>query len=370
MTPEISLKNQNVPALRWPAHLADIGLTADEKTLLEAKIHQMLLQLNTRHEKAFEKRGEGCPRNVYAFSNHMFVQLHSKDAWDCITGSMWLKKSIRKMDQVLFVQSWEAFHRLSAQGVGALPQVAIDLFCIFRWKKACYFEEKTSTTFVNWLKDHPEPLPSRALNGLWLALKQLHSMEYVPSQVNFPIDKKHFLDCTMDKKSFLFHGDISPLNIVCAKQQDKNDPLLMFTYPKTLGLIEQVWSAFGWESPETARFLALENPNPDIPAFNLRYGRKKDTWAMGLLCASLIKGGLSFSDGAVLPPFAFIRNRLTNEGKKINSSTLAGLTQDEVDAEIIPLIEQETDSENLAFWINVKACLIVDPEKRPTMDQL
>lgn len=370
MTSGISLKNQNVPALRWPAHLADIGLTADEKTLLEAKIHQMMLQWNTRHEKTFEKRGEDCPRHVYAFSNHMFVQLHSKDAWDCITGSMWLKKPIRKMDQLLFVQAWENLHQLNSQGEGVLPEVAINSSCAFSWKKACYFEKKTSTSFVSWLKDHSEPLPPRSLNGLWLAVKQLHSLEYIPSQVNYSIDKNHVLSASMVQQSFLFHGDISPLNIVCAMQQDKNHPLLMFTYPQTLGLVEQVWSTFGWESPETARFLALENPNPDISTFNVRYGRKRDVWAMGLLCASLLKGGLSYTDDEVLPPFAFIRNRLIKEGKTINSSALAGLTQDEVDAEIIPLIEQETDPENLVFWIKVKACLTVDPEKRPTMDQL
>jgi serine/threonine protein kinase len=199
------------------------------------------------------------------------------------------------------------------------------------------------------------------------AVRKIHETRYQPARFCSP---SRDITVSFSKEYFLFHGDISPNNIICEERINtktgKSELGLMLTDLSDIGDLTSLRWTRGWASPETIQFVAQSNyQNLTRNAFLSKYGAKKDAWAMGLILGFLVRGDL-VQASVPLPNFRFIVNRLTLRDNSVDESGIAQITQEEVDSEIDPLITQSVPPEKL-LWQCIKMFLTVDPDKRPTM---
>lgn len=377
--------------LIWPDNLDDIKITEEEKNVLQSKIESLLQQLpsNTSSKDLYgcRTRSSSCPRRILVNHVHYFVMLNNhggmpnfgesgaqqkkiKYIWDCYSGSFWLKKRYATYKQGESIKYIKYGLDIGKSSMG-FPEIVFDYGASNG--KPLYFEKMATMSLPKWIDTYGCKLNGIQIVGLLHALRKIHLVQYNPPSFSYA-DRLGY--CNFDTIHTLFHGDISPNNIICEKPMnpDTEDmrPRLMLTDFFGIGDLNRIYWTKGWASPETIQFAVTRTKYQDLKnnEFLAKYGAKKDTWAMGLLIGSLLRGGFLPQYKQRLPFFSFIANKLKYDSENqyvVDESGLADLTQEEIDSKIDALIENSENDFLKVFWGIVKKYLIIDPDKRPTL---
>jgi hypothetical protein len=381
----------------WPESLDTIKITEAERDLLEAEIESVrkkfLPKTAGNYSFFYALRDSSiCPRRLCISNDHCFVVLNSHggmpkfDAtglqqkkityvWDCIQGGFWLKKACLSTKQIECIRYLKYAPDLGQSSLG-LPSMVADMEPETNKGKIRYFEKMATLPLLEWSKQYGVFYDFEYIIGLMDALRKIHSVKYQPSTFYSLVSSasSSFTQCSFYVSHTLFHGDISPNNIICEKIEDKERgrfyPRLMLTDFYGLGDVNNIVWTRGWASPECIQFAKTRTKyqDMDVSSFMTKYGAKKDTWAMGLIIGSLILSDPNFKQ--LLLSFSFITNKLKFDptGQFVVDETgLADITQEEIDAEIDAFIERTPSPEIKLLWGCVKRYLTVDPDKRPTM---
>ncbi|MEC7838575.1 MAG: hypothetical protein VX777_00895 [Chlamydiota bacterium] len=389
--PSTSLKYN----ILWPENLDTIKITEKERDLLQAKIEELRDNLLPESEtskpyRLCSRTPNSCPRRLHICHDHYFVVLNNhgkmpmfdstgaqqkkiKYVWDCKTGRFWLKKSLFSSKQAECILYLKYAPNLSKSFLG-IPKLVTDSGSEDVKNKLRYFEEMAMFSLPILLKKRQVKLNFDYILGLMDSLRKIHAVKYTPSAF-------HSLSIPGQYSSFgaphpLFHGDISPNNVICEnvinKESGKAYSKLMLTDFYAIGDIKNIYWTKGWGSPECIQYAKTHTKyqTMNTSKFMAKYGAKKDTWAMGLIIGSLIRGKMHPKYEQSLPCFSFITDKLKFDptGKYvIDESGLAGITQEEIDSKINALIEEEPSEPIKELWKTVKKYLTVNPDKRPTL---
>lgn len=381
--------------LIWPENLDDIKITKQEKQELENKIHtlrKMLPPKTTTNDPSIIEFTKSSPRQLYVGHDHCLVVLNChggmplfplsgsqqkkiKYVWDCQSGSFYLKKTYKSEKQTECLNYLKYGHDVGKSSLG-IPHIVTDPDYPKLKGKFRYFEKKGDLCLPEWLKQYKGEIHLVHIIGLMDALRKIHSVHYQPSLFgSLPSPCTTFFSFGSPPHQ-LFHGDISPRNIICTGVKDestgKTVPQLQLTDFYGFADVNHLVGTKGWKSPEYIKFRKKTEGYQTMSTveFSVKYGAKKDTWAMGLLIGSLLRGGMHPSFKQSLPPFSFITKRLKFDQTSqhiVDDSELADITQEEIDTKIDKLIEKEPSETLKTLWSYVKQYLTVDPDKRPTM---
>lgn len=385
--------------LVWPESLDTIKITEAERDLLQAKIEEVskTLRPKTATSDPFVcalRDSSSCPRRLWISNDHCFVVLNSHggmpkfDAagfqqkkityvWDCVHGGFWLKKACLSTKQIECIKFLKYAPDLGKSSLG-LPSMVMDRVPEINKGKIRFFEKMATLPLPKWPEQFGLFFDFKCIIGLMDALRKIHSVRYQPPTFYSLVSSASslFTHGSYDASHTLFHGDISPNNIICEKIEDKESgrfyPRLMLTDFYGLGDVNDIVWTRGWASPESIQFAKTRTKYQDmsVSSFMTQYGAKKDTWAMGLLIGSIMISDPKFKQ--MLPSFSFITNKLKFDptGQFVVDETgLADITQEEIDAEIDAYIKISPQREVKLLWDCVKRYLTVDPDKRPTMAQ-
>jgi len=379
--------------LIWPTNLGDIKISVDERTILEKKIvssKEKLFPRTASNEPMFYvPKSPLCPRRLDIGHDHAFVVLNRhggmpmfdktgaqqksiKFVWDCISGSFWLKKRGRrdKQDDALrYVRYGLAVGRSES----GFPRIVNDSCSASSKGKSRYFEKKASHSLPEWLKEFGPNFDVGDIIGLIDALRKIHAARYEPAKFCSMFVKGSY--SSFGTTHTLFHGDISPNNIICEARKDektgKTFPRLMLTDLSNIGDLSKLMWTPGWASPECIQFAKTHTKYQEMCTSDFlgKYGAVKDAWAMGLILGSLLRGGFHPQYEDHLPRFSFITSKLTidDSGRVVDERGLADITQEEIDRKIDVLIAEASSDGVKALWNCVKKYLTIDPEGRPTM---
>jgi hypothetical protein len=238
-----------------------------------------------------------------------------------------------------------------------------------------YWEKKESTTLTDWLLKN-EILQIDNLLSIQNAIKTLHSLNFQPAMFTYNAETFSFDDMIRT----CFHGDISPYNIVCGVNKRGHTTFKLIDYSG--GNINSLAWTPGWASPEFVAYAHKKGPYIDLPInkFNIKFGRQKDAWALGLIFGSILRrNGNEHLSKDGLPCFSFISSRLKRSPEgKWDDSAIAEITQPEIDEKIKGIkeeIEKTVSDENLkkillVHWTLINHWLTVNPEKRPTVNEV
>lgn len=323
------------------------------------------------------KRSENCPRKILINHEHSFVILNNHGGmpsfdksgaqqqkiryiWDCRSGKFWLKKTFaseKQHDAICYL----IYGPDKGESSLGLPK----MFMSENESKFRYFEEMANFTLPKFLVQKERNLDISELVALMDALRKIHSVLYQPASF-FSIDKSYSSNYNLSH--VLFHGDISPNNILYEKSIG-----LMLTDFHSLGDLNNLYWTRGWASPECIQFAMTGTKYQDMTTkeFLAKYGAKKDTWAMGLIIGSLYRGRLAPPRRNPLPFFSFIIDKLKFDktGQTVvDESGIADITQEEIDSKLDEMIKNEPEQLLKALLNCVKRYLTVDPDNRPTMD--
>jgi len=387
------------PHLFWPTDLKEVGLTEQERSLLEQKIQSgcSALSQKTPERRVFDVffRSSEVPRECIVNDSRVFVFLGSsggkaetsdqkglyvtktRRVWECVQGKYWHEVVSHSPEQdvnkalccIRCIQEGPDMG-LSQRG---LPELTTDL--LFQRKAGLrYLEEAAELSLFDGVRGRDFSLHTDDIRALVDALRKIHDKKYSPATFfsSEGTGDGCGLEMAFDIGHTLFHGNISPNAVVCQKAEknsSKNSRLrLMLTDFASLGDLKRlVWTA-GFGSPETIQFVQETGFQEECTeTFLARYGAKKDTWAMGLLLGFLLLGKKPSRDEQILPCFSFITKKLVFDdlGNVTDEAGLANITQEEVDSEIDPLMEASLPDRK-ELWRCVKEYLTVDPDKRPT----
>lgn len=376
-------------SIYWPNDLNIIKVTEEEKKIINyniTKLRSILSQRNANLDpQLIQYKNSICPRTLCIVCDHSFVLLNShggmpkfdsfgtqqkkiKYVWDCQTGSFWLKKSLLSLKQADCLNFLKYFPDVGLSSLG-LPNILF--WNQNRHKKIRYFEEMASSTLPIYLKTSKPSFNLTYIVGLMDALRKIHTTKYQPATFSVP----NFGPASYGYSHTLFHGDISPNNIICVqvKENDKFIAKLMLTDFYGIGNLENFIHTRGWLSPEGVQYTITRTKYQEMrtPEFLSKYGTKKDTWAMGLLIGSILRGGLNLNTKQPLPFFSFITKKLkySSDGFIVDESGIAQLRQEEIDFKINTLIEHQPSEKLKTIWRCVKRYLTIDPDARPTMEE-
>jgi len=372
--------------LKWPENLAAINITEAERDQLDQVIISLQKQIKPDTEtcslRIFHAKDLTSPRRLDVSNSEALVVLKGvqlfgktgaqqkkiKRVWDCVSGSFWLQKRIFSSQQPEFIKYLINGKDIGESNLG-FPKMALDSLATSFKAKLRYFEKEATASLPEWIEQFGPYFDLKHTVGLLDALRKIHSTQYQPAKYE-RIHEKSSSYFAMPHK--LFHGDISPNNVICEKTVDdtgKIYPRMMLTDFSSLGQTEHLYWTPGWESPETRQFSdKTKYQSMSIIDFQMTYGAKKDTWAMGLLLGSLIRGQLYKQS---LPYFSFILNKLKfdDSGNLTDSSGIANITQKEIDDKLDELISQSSQDLIQPLYRTVKAYLRVDPDERPTLTE-
>ncbi|MEC7838574.1 MAG: hypothetical protein VX777_00890 [Chlamydiota bacterium] len=389
--PNTSLKYN----ILWPEDLDTIKITEEERDLLQAKIEELRDELIPKSETyepyTFCSRIPGsCPRRVLVNHDHYFVVLNThggmpkfdstgaqqkkiKYVWECKSGRFWLKKAFFSFKQRDCIKYLQYAPNLGKSSLG-IPKLVTDGGSEHTKRKLRYFEEMAELPLPKML-DQPEcRLEFSYLVGLMDSVRKIHAVKYQPARFHYLRTPEKYT--SFDTAHNLFHGDISPNNVICENIKDTKSgntySKLMLTDFYGLGDLENLYWTTGWASPECIQFAKTRTKYQEMnrSEFMAKYGAKKDTWAMGLIIGSLIRGGMHPKYKQNLPSFSFITDKLKFDSTGeyvIDESGLADITQEEIDSKIDALIEEESSEAIKVVWNTVKNYLVVNPDKRLTM---
>lgn len=368
--------------LKWPKDLYDLRLKYEDKVILEERIKSLYKGLvpqgPTNHPYSYHQRDETCPRKLFVTHQYCFVVLNShngmpyfdkrglqqskiKYIWECREGCFWLKKRLFSQKQ------FECLFILNHLGDVGYPQIELDATKEDKGQYR-YFEKKAPSTLPEWLKEHCRSLSLRSLIGCIDAVKKIHNLQYQPASFLL-YDAGTTGHLSMPHT--LFHGDISPNNFICERSAS-GEIKVMLTDFHSIGDLKHIYWTTGWISPETVQYSITKDKYQDLDTrqFLKEYGAKKDTWALGLLIGSLLRGKFHPKYEQSLPCFSFITDKLkfdaTGQGV-IDQSGIAKITQEEIDAKIDKIINRTRIDDIREIWLCVKAYLRVDPNERPTV---
>ncbi|MBS0634957.1 MAG: hypothetical protein JSR37_05810 [Verrucomicrobia bacterium] len=185
--------------------------------------------------------------------------------------------------------------------------------------------------------------------NLLSGLKQLHSLQMR--------DTERFVTLGA------FHFDISPNNI------------LVFWVPETgnwqaviadFGLtchLTTVIGTVGYRSPENIWIeqYGLNRLESNVIEHNIRYGQKKDIWALGLVLATILVGRFSLKGGN-LAPLASIESAVSLT--PITDVAIGSLQQQDIDRDIAAFKDASKGAAYNGLWDIVALMLRVDPDER------
>jgi len=372
----------------WPEPLEQIKVSQEEKNKLEQIIKQIQIKLATmpRGKIVGSMRSSNCPRRLFVGEKFAFVVLNRhggmklfpkegkqqkqiKYVWDCYSRSFWLKKHVLSCKQINCIK-----YLINGPNVGdsalGLPKLSEDSVSFKQKKKLRYFEKLAPCSLLEWLsKNRPNlKITFQTICGLMDAVRKIHMVRYHPCAFEvFDASTRSALQ--FDFPHTLFHGDISPNNIIC--EGGGKNVRFMLTDFYGIGHLKIAWTP-GWGSPETMQFLKTHSyKGLNEEQFCSKYGAKKDTWAMGMLIGSILQGGMHKFFNFYLPCFSFVRKRLdisfNRDTIRLLDSKLANISQKEVDNEIDSLMQKQGNEATKVLWGFVKKYLRVNPDERPTM---
>ncbi len=389
----------------WPKCLADIHLEEDEKETLDQKIRifasrkeQNLWDLGDK-DFSLSKAPSMCeslPRRVVFSGDRIFVVLNNRGGmpnfyedgyrshkiqyvWECYSGALWLKKRLYTPVELAPLKALASSPAVGFSELG-LPGLAVDptgksMFDGRGKSKLRYFEKMAPCTLTQGLEKFGRTLHVKCLLGLIDAVRKIHLQKGEADGYSAYYIKIGHLRLSSNLSYTLFHGNISPDNILCEEFIDETTgetyPRLILSGFSRLGNLHVLNARkWGWNSPEYIyQSVSKEYYKRHDSSFSADYGAKRDTWALGLLLAYFFLGRY---EDQCLPNFNFLASKLTfdESGKYIvDESRLAEITQKEIDLEIDRIIKGLPSEELKVVWGFIRGCLVVDPDLRPTIAQ-
>ena len=166
-----------------------------------------------------------------------------------------------------------------------------------------------------------------------------------------------------------FHGDISPNNVFFKRDSQGDLELKLADFGATNDL-NSLYHTVGFRPPEQHRGMTQS----DILEFNLKYGHKKDTWAMAMIIGSLLrKGRFDVHLQRAVPAFDFIKNKIKLDGNRPRDYDITTLTQKEVDDELNAIIADLPNTpegrNKRKLWDVIRLWLRVNPNERQDISQ-
>jgi hypothetical protein len=377
--------NRIVPKCVWPPDLQTIGLTPEDKSLLEERVsavyHDLPLNspgcIHSQRERVLT--GVDAADSLIVADRYALIRLKNVKEknlfYDLFTGERVRKKRISSPAQHMVLDLIYLCTNPSFRGVSVIKHI----------HKMTYYE----TCYPNTLGALYYPavqmrLPNWLPNILSLqeALRALHDHSYQPAHL---CKEEDGLRLAFDCPRPCYHGYIHPNNIGCEPDPDRPGDYLLRLCDWTRSVQDRVSFCAGWESPETVRFISSSSSTISFSnrrAFNIKHGQARDVWSFALLVGSLLRGSFFYlqvlATGSLLtfqalPSFDFITKRMevTKEGE-INDEALWTLTQGEVDADLdnfLIALQKEPDYTPAmkTCWECVKKWLRVNPDERPTL---
>ena len=391
----------------WPEDLSTINLTDAERDTIELAIQafrqakkscsdndtayiklkkKVKLDVTTSQGSVYQLT---LPRSLIIYKDKSFVRLtgvHSlpgggqqaslKRVYNPDSGEWFLKKRAFSTEEETIVSFISPPHKL-------MPQEARDGFTDIPYfertsRKRAYLEKQYPGSVASLYRSKKNiVVGGKALCDLSSALHTIHSLTYSPPALTL-----HSSSVALTFfNTHCYHGDISPKNVVYELESPSEDSSIAIKHLRLIDWgaalqLDHIIALPGWNSPEAIRFLQSSHNPPEIQAFNLEYGRKKDAWAFGLLVGSILRGNFIFepSTGATLPNFSFIAKKIkvTPDGS-LDDSELANLKQEEIDAkltEIVSSFDQSTEfgAKGAMLWKAIGCWLQVDPDKRRDLE--
>lgn len=249
-------------------------------------------------------------------------------------------------------------------------------FLVYKYQsKSKCWEKKETNTLKEWMSTN-EPLLLNNLASIQNSLRTLHSIHYLPACFKYKDQILTFDDAVRG----CFHGDISPRNIVCTNDEKGNTTFKLIDYSG--GDLKSLCWTRGWGSPEYVAYAQSKGPYKHLSTteFNIKFGRQKDAWSLGLIIGSLLRRtGHEHISKEGKPCFSFILSRLKVSPEGIlDDSAIADITQEEIDDKIREIKEQvkSTVSDKilqnslLNWWSAINNWLTVDPMKRPNVSEV
>lgn len=375
-----------IPIL-WPVDVGILKITTEEQKLINNNIIKAIAKIP---QKNFDNdpyiicfRNNSCPRRLFITNDHWFVVLNHHNGldefpcygaqqkkvtyvWDCNKGSLWLKKRVFSEKQIEFIQYLQYSETCGKSNLG-FPEMIIDKKTLYKYR---YFEKKANNSLPVLLKNSKCSIQIEHLLGLIDAVKKIHSTNYKPAKFSY-----NNTEITFANSYTLFHGDISPNNIIyeMVEFHDELSPRIMLTDFYGFGDCTRVVWTRGWASPECIQFSVTRSKYQEFndQEFLMKYGAKKDSWALGLIIGSLIRGSFHINYPQPLPCFSFITNKLifNKYNFVMDESGIENLTQEEIDSKIDSLIELEKSDLIKILWKFVKNLLIINPDERPSLEE-
>lgn len=389
---------KSTPGFFWPEELSRLKITQEEKEILECAIRviQKHLPADTeayiahctiKHHTTITS-GDGSkkllPRSLIISHSRAIVKLDQKGgmptipggaqqqvmkfAYDAFNGQMLIKKKL--FSQYETALYYYLLHCLETKkdmtGLAEIVHVEVSKGVLR------VFERQYACTLAEYLRSGNPQMNIMRFLEIQTGLRTLHSVQFKPPAIFQPVGISH----SRGYYGPCYHGDLSPHNIMCAKDSETGEVSYKLIDFAAGGSEHHVVWTPGWGSPEAIQFSkGLNYQQYNVSQFNIRYGQKKDTWTYGLLLGSMLRGGFHPKYPELsLPAFSFIEEKIKVKEGKIDDSGIAGLTQKEVDDkldQIVAAIDPAHPDRNslLAIWNTIKLWLRVDPEKRPTLTE-
>lgn len=389
---------KNTQSFFWPQDLDCIKMTQEEQEITECTIRalQRCLPQDTKEYIAHStikhhmtiNLGDGSkkfiPRSLIVSHHRAIVKLNQKGgmptvaggahqqvmkfAYDAFKGQMLIKKKLFSQYETALYYYLQHCLASNQDMTGLAEIVHVETINgILR-----VFERQYSCTLAEYMQSSNPKMNIPRFLEIQTGLRTLHSVNFRSASISQANGTSH----SRGYYGSCYHGDVSPNNIMIAKDSETGDVSFKLIDFAAGGSEHNVFWTPGWGSPEAIQFAKRLNfQQCNVAQFNVRYGQKKDTWAYGLLLGSMLRGGFHPKHpGLSLPCFSFIEEKIKVSEGKIDDSGIAGLTQKEIDDkldEIVAAIDPDHSERDslIALWNVVKAWLRVDPEKRPSVTQ-
>lgn len=400
--PEPVVAAPDPQVLVWPPKLSDLGIDAGVVAKVESVFASLRASLNSQEEELALTGEKDIPeyeglklrffydekklRDVMLITKQEFAKGGARTIYLCYNltkGQYFIRKDSPREEERVLLRKLIGHSVRGLEPVFDVRRVSEDRVRSETWEIIERCKAGTLLTLFN-----TKPLMNFEQTAL-LVEDLVSALRFIHSQPKEVIFRNKYGD-VMVQQSSLFHGDISPRNVLVEKEGKRWKAILSDF--DAAGSFPALSGTRGFRSPEYIKFDGSKKTTEEIVRFNLENGQPKDIWSMGLIILTLLCGnkatgpaeripeGYELSEGPKIaamniPPLPCLSRCFSAGSIYSPDYQLTTLIQNELNEDLDGLCvvhknyHGENNPKTANLWELVKGMLKVDPRERITAQE-